>query len=117
MFQPDPEHRNGRRRGLARMLPDRYTLRRTAMVVTAAVQSWFAHRAASKGAALSFYMLFSLAPILVLVISIAGCSSARKRRAARFSRSSRACLAPRARRRSSRSSPPRIAPAAAAWRR
>lgn len=72
MFQPDPEHRNGRRRGLARMLPDRYTLRRTAMVVTAAVQSWFAHRAASKGAALSFYMLFSLAPILVLVISIAG---------------------------------------------
>lgn len=55
-----------------RYLPDRHTGQRTARVVTAAVQSWFAHRAASKGAALSFYMLFSLAPILVLVISIAG---------------------------------------------
>ncbi|TWG87483.1 membrane protein [Cupriavidus gilardii J11] len=53
-------------------LPDRYTLRRTGMVVIGAVQAWFAHRAASKGAALSFYMLFSLAPVLVLVISIAG---------------------------------------------
>jgi membrane protein len=30
------------------------------------------HRAASKGAALAFYSLFSLAPILVLVIAIAG---------------------------------------------
>lgn len=38
----------------------------------AALQAWVDHRAASKGAALSFYMLFSLAPILVLVISIAG---------------------------------------------
>jgi len=41
-------------------------------VVVAAVRDWLDHRAASKGAALSFYMLFSLAPILVLVISIAG---------------------------------------------
>lgn len=72
MYQPDSEHRNARRHGLTRMLPDRHTLRRTAMVVTGAVQAWFAHRAASKGAALSFYMLFSLAPILVLVIAIAG---------------------------------------------
>jgi membrane protein len=31
-----------------------------------------AHRAASKGAALAFYSLFSLAPILVLVIAVAG---------------------------------------------
>jgi len=55
-----------------RILPDRHTAARTFRVVTAAIQSWFEHRAASKGAALSFYMLFSLAPILVLVISIAG---------------------------------------------
>ncbi|RZT31797.1 YihY/virulence factor BrkB family protein [Cupriavidus agavae] len=55
-----------------RWLPDRHTGTRTARVVTAAVSAWFDHRAASKGAALSFYMLFSLAPILVLVISIAG---------------------------------------------
>lgn len=58
------------RRG--RILPDRHTAARTFRVVTAAIQAWFEHRAASKGAALSFYMLFSLAPILVLVISIAG---------------------------------------------
>jgi len=54
------------------LLPDRHTGARTISVLTGAVHSWFAHRAASKGAALSFYMLFSMAPILVLVISIAG---------------------------------------------
>ncbi|RLK31087.1 YihY/virulence factor BrkB family protein [Cupriavidus plantarum] len=58
------------RRG--RLLPDRHTGARTVRVVVAAVKDWLDHRAASKGAALSFYMLFSLAPILVLVISIAG---------------------------------------------
>jgi membrane protein len=34
--------------------------------------SWLAHRGASKGAALAFYALFSLAPILVLTIAVAG---------------------------------------------
>ncbi|KAI3590304.1 Inner membrane protein YihY, formerly thought to be RNase BN [Cupriavidus sp. U2] len=58
------------RRG--RWLPDRHTGSRTVRVVSAAIMAWFDHRAASKGAALSFYMLFSMAPILVLVISIAG---------------------------------------------
>ncbi len=57
---------------IARLLPDRHTAARTASVVAASVRSWVDHRAASKGAALSFYMLFSMAPILVLVISIAG---------------------------------------------
>jgi membrane protein len=37
-----------------------------------AVTEWFEHRASSKGAALAFYTLFSLAPILVLVIAVAG---------------------------------------------
>jgi membrane protein len=37
-----------------------------------AITEWMAHRAASKGAALAYYSLFSLAPILVLVIAIAG---------------------------------------------
>jgi membrane protein len=37
-----------------------------------AVTEWLAHRASSKGAALAYYTLFSLAPILVLVIAIAG---------------------------------------------
>ena len=41
-------------------------------VMRCAVSEWFEHRAASKGAALAFYTLFSLAPILVLVIAIAG---------------------------------------------
>ena len=41
-------------------------------VMRCAVTEWMAHRAASKGAALAFYSLFSLAPILVLVIAVAG---------------------------------------------
>lgn len=61
-----------RARGIGHWLPDRHTAARTVRVLLAAVGAWLAHRAASKGAALSFYMLFSLAPVLVLVISIAG---------------------------------------------
>jgi membrane protein len=34
--------------------------------------SWITHRGASKGAALAFYALFSLAPILILAIAVAG---------------------------------------------
>ena len=41
-------------------------------VVKCAVDEWFRHRASSKGAALAFYTAFSIAPILVLVIAIAG---------------------------------------------
>lgn len=41
-------------------------------VINGAVAEWINHRAASKGAALAFYTLFSMAPILVLVIAIAG---------------------------------------------
>lgn len=37
-----------------------------------ALTEWFEHSDASKGAALAFYTLFSIAPILVLVIAIAG---------------------------------------------
>jgi membrane protein len=33
---------------------------------------WYRHRCISKGAALAFYALFSLAPVLVLVIALAG---------------------------------------------
>ena len=32
---------------------------------------WLAHRAASKGAAVAFYTLFSMTPILVLTIAVA----------------------------------------------
>jgi membrane protein len=41
-------------------------------LLKAAASEWVSHRAASKGAALAFYTLFSMAPILVLVIAIAG---------------------------------------------
>ena len=35
-------------------------------------RQWSRHRASSKGAALSLYMVFSLAPMLILVIAVAG---------------------------------------------
>ena len=41
-------------------------------VFKTSITEWMAHRASSKAAALAFYTLFSLAPILVLVIAIAG---------------------------------------------
>jgi membrane protein len=46
--------------------------RRLAHVMRSAVDAWFAHRASSKGAALAFYTAFSIAPVLVLVIAVAG---------------------------------------------
>ena len=41
-------------------------------VLIESLTSWIDHRGASKGAALAFYALFSLTPILVLAIAIAG---------------------------------------------
>jgi len=41
-------------------------------VMKCAVLEWIEHRGSSKGAALAFYTLFSMAPILVLVIAVAG---------------------------------------------
>lgn len=41
-------------------------------VFSDAVMSWIDHRAASKGAALAFYALFSFGPILILTIAVAG---------------------------------------------
>jgi membrane protein len=46
--------------------------RRTRIVLVGSVKEWIDQRAASKGAAVAFYTLFSMAPILVLVIAIAG---------------------------------------------
>ncbi|NVE01661.1 YihY/virulence factor BrkB family protein [Massilia sp. BJB1822] len=50
----------------------RHHARSLSHIAYCTLSEWFAHRASSKGAALAFYTLFSLAPILVLVISIAG---------------------------------------------
>src|SRR5450756_2813123 len=41
-------------------------------VLIASLKSWVDHRGDSKGAALAFYTLFSMAPILVLAIVVAG---------------------------------------------
>jgi membrane protein len=49
-----------------------YIASRIPALAWCAVRAWLAHRASSKGAALAFYTLFSLAPVLVLVIAIAG---------------------------------------------
>jgi len=47
-------------------------LRRTNTVLAESWKAWIEQRAASKGAALAFYTLFSMAPILVLAIAVAG---------------------------------------------
>ena len=47
-------------------------VRRLKIVLIASLSAWLDHRAASKGAALAFYTLFSMTPILVLAIALAG---------------------------------------------
>src|SRR4029078_8788419 len=47
-------------------------LRRACGVLTDSVKSWVDHRGASKGAALAFYTLFSMTPILIVAIAVAG---------------------------------------------
>lgn len=42
------------------------------IVLIGSLTSWIDHRASSKGAALAFYTLFSMTPILVLAIAVAG---------------------------------------------
>ncbi len=46
--------------------------RRLKSVLVGSLSSWIDHRASSKGAALAFYTLFSMTPILVLAIAVAG---------------------------------------------
>jgi membrane protein len=55
---------------LAEITPD--WLKHVPKVLFESVRAWINHRAASKGAALAFYTLFSLTPILVLAIAVAG---------------------------------------------
>lgn len=45
---------------------------RLKVVLIESLKSWIDHRGASKGAALAFYTLFSMTPILILAIVIAG---------------------------------------------
>ena len=41
-------------------------------VLVKSLNAWIDHRASSKGAALAFYTLFSMTPILILAIAAAG---------------------------------------------
>lgn len=47
-------------------------LKHFGLVLIESIKAWIDHRGASKGAALAFYTLFSLTPILVLAIAVAG---------------------------------------------
>ena len=48
------------------------TVKQIWALIKAAVSSWVDDYASSMGAALSYYTLFSIAPLLLIVISIAG---------------------------------------------
>jgi membrane protein len=54
------------------LAPPASVLSRLRPMVVGAVENWVSDRASSKGAALAFYTLFSLAPVLVMVLAIAG---------------------------------------------
>ena len=41
-------------------------------ILKIAVDQWFTHRSARLGAALAYYSVFSMGPLLLIVISIAG---------------------------------------------
>jgi membrane protein len=46
--------------------------REVARIVAKSVTAWFDHNASSLGAALAFYTIFSVAPILIIAVAIAG---------------------------------------------
>lgn len=50
----------------------RLWLLRLLVLLGDSINSWFSHRGGSKSAALAFYTLFSMAPILLLAIALAG---------------------------------------------
>jgi len=76
MYPPDPRY--AARKPISRGLVNRLThatphwVRRLKVVLVESLTSWIDHRGASKGAALAFYTLFSMTPILVLAIAVAG---------------------------------------------
>jgi uncharacterized BrkB/YihY/UPF0761 family membrane protein len=69
------------------LLPDRSPMRIFPMwlqgwvsLCEKAVYSWLDDRAPTMGAAIAYYTVFSLAPMLVMVIAVPGSPSVRKRR-------------------------------------
>lgn len=50
----------------------KWGMRDVVSISTRSVQAWFEHNASSLGAALAYYTLFSVAPILIIAVAIAG---------------------------------------------
>src|SRR3984957_19044005 len=50
----------------------RWRFREVRSIAYQAISAWLDHDAASMGAALAFYTLFSIAPILVIALAVAG---------------------------------------------
>lgn len=71
LFQPH-ERREHAQAGTPAAADSFSAARRMRIVLLGSIEEWIGQRAASKGAALAFYTLFSMAPILILVIAIAG---------------------------------------------
>lgn len=69
-FFPSRLQRLRRRLDRAIRLPP--GLQRLQIVLAQSLRAWLAHRSGSKSAALAFYTLFSMTPILVLAIAVAG---------------------------------------------
>ncbi len=59
-------------RGTAENSGRRVRVRDIGSIATKSVSAWLTHNASSMGAALAFYTLFSVAPILIIALSIAG---------------------------------------------
>src|SRR5450631_4735307 len=51
---------------------ERWRVRDARSIVYKAISAWIDHDAASMGAALAFYTLFSIAPMLVIAVAVAG---------------------------------------------
>jgi membrane protein len=66
------EHKVNAESRAAAARPGSFSPKGLGQVAVAAGKDWIARRAPSKGAALALYTLFSLAPMLVLVIAVAG---------------------------------------------
>ena len=90
-------------------------LRDISDLLRSAAVNWVQDYAQSMGAALAFYTMFSIAPLLLIVISVAGFASARTRPVARSTSSSRTCWAARRGGRRGASSRARASRAKAWW--
>lgn len=62
----------GRAESFDRELPLRDRIRDIGSIFVKAISAWLDHSASSMGAALAFYTMFSVAPILIIALSLAG---------------------------------------------